>query len=55
MSKKILLYGFGRMGLTHYAILNQLIENADFVFVDPDKKVNFFAKRNLSLSKLVFG
>lgn len=36
------------MGLTHYAILNQLIENADFVFVDPDKKVNFFAKRNLS-------
>lgn len=48
MSKKILLYGFGRMGLTHYAILNQLIENADFVFVDPDKKVNFFAKRNLS-------
>lgn len=47
MTKKILLYGFGRMGLTHYAILNQLIENADFVFVDPDKKVNFFARRNL--------
>lgn len=48
MNKKILLYGFGRMGLTHYAILNQLIENGDFVFVDPDKKVNFFAKKNLN-------
>jgi predicted dehydrogenase len=46
--KKILIYGFGRMGLTHYAILNQLIENASFVFVDPDRKVNFFAKRNLN-------
>ena len=45
---KVIIYGFGRMGLTHYAILNQLIENADFVFVDPDRKVNFFAKRNLN-------
>lgn len=36
------------MGLTHYAILNQLIENADFVFVDPDRKVNYFANRNLN-------
>ena len=48
MSKKVLIYGFGRMGLTHYAILSQLIENADFVFVDPDKKVNYFANRNLN-------
>jgi|688.fasta_scaffold63760_5 predicted dehydrogenase len=48
MNKKILLYGFGRMGLTHYSILNQLIENCDFVFVDPDKKVNYFAKKNLN-------
>lgn len=45
--KKVVIYGFGRMGLTHYAILNQLIENADFVFVDPDSRVNYFAKRNL--------
>jgi predicted dehydrogenase len=48
MIKKVLIYGFGRMGLTHYAILNQLIENVDFVFVDPDKKVNYFANRNLN-------
>ncbi len=45
--KKFLIYGFGRMGLTHYAILNQLISNAEFVFVAPNKKVNYFAKRNL--------
>ena len=49
MSKKFIIYGFGRMGLTHYSILNQLIENADFLFVDPDKKVNYFAKRNLNI------
>lgn len=48
MDKKIIIYGFGRMGLTHFAILNQLMKNTDFVFVDPDKKVNFFAKRNLN-------
>ncbi len=36
------------MGLTHYAILNQLIANVDFVFVDPNSKVNFFARKNLN-------
>jgi predicted dehydrogenase len=48
MNKKILIYGFGRMGLTHYAILNQLVPNAEFVFVDPDKRVNFFARKNIN-------
>jgi predicted dehydrogenase len=48
MNKRFIIYGFGRMGLTHYAILNQLIEKTEFVFVDPNKKVNFFAKRNLN-------
>lgn len=46
MKKSIIIYGFGRMGLTHYAILNQLIE-ADFTLVDLNKKVNFFAKKNV--------
>lgn len=50
MNKNVLIYGFGRMGLTHYSILNQLIDNCNFVFVDPDKKVNFFAQRNLKAS-----
>ena len=36
------------MGLTHFAILNQLFNNANFTFVDPDKKISFFAKKNLS-------
>jgi predicted dehydrogenase len=49
MTKKFIIYGFGRMGLTHYAILNQLIDNADFLFVDPNNKVNYFAKRNLNI------
>jgi predicted dehydrogenase len=48
MNKRFIIYGFGRMGLTHYAILNQLIEKTEFVFVEPNKKVNYFAKRNLS-------
>jgi len=48
MNKRFIIYGFGRMGLTHFAILNQLIEKTEFVFVDPNKKVNYFAKRNLS-------
>jgi predicted dehydrogenase len=48
INKKFIIYGFGRMGLTHYAILNQLIDKTDFVFVDPNKKVNFFAKRNIN-------
>lgn len=36
------------MGLTHYAILNQLLDKAEFYFVDPDKKVNFLTRRNLN-------
>lgn len=36
------------MGITHYAILNQLIGNGDFVFIDPNVKINYLAKRNLS-------
>lgn len=47
MKKSIIIYGFGRMGLTHYAILNQLIEDADVTIVDLDKKVNLFAKKNV--------
>lgn len=48
-SKKVIIYGFGRMGLSHFAILNQLIKNSDFLFVEPDNKVNYFAKRNLDI------
>lgn len=47
MEKSIVIYGFGRMGLTHYAILNQLSQNAEVTLVDLDKKINFFAKKNV--------
>lgn len=48
MTKSIVIYGFGRMGLTHYAILNQLMDNIDVTIVDLDKKVNFIAKKNVN-------
>lgn len=44
---KIIIYGFGRMGLTHYAILNQLMVDVEFTFVDVDKRLKFFAKKNI--------
>ena len=51
--KKIGIYGFGRMGLTHYAILNQLLDGAKFTFKDVDKRLNFFVKQNIR-AKLIF-
>lgn len=38
------------MGLTHYAILNQLHSDFRFVFVDPNFKVNYFARRSLNIN-----
>ena len=44
---KILIYGFGRMGITHYSILNALYENATFTFVEPNKMLTFLSKKNI--------
>lgn len=44
---EILIYGFGRMGLVHYSILNSIIPNANFTFVDPNKILNVISKRNI--------
>ncbi len=44
---KVLIYGFGRMGLTHYAILNSLLPDASFTFVDPNKVLNLISKKNI--------
>lgn len=46
-SMKVLIYGFGRMGLTHYAILNSLLPDASFTFVDPNKVLNLISKKNI--------
>lgn len=42
----IKIYGFGRMGLTHFAILNSLT-NSKFTFVDVDWKMNLLTRKNL--------
>jgi len=43
----ILIYGFGRMGLTHYAILNGLYPNLNFTIVDPNYFFNIIFKKNI--------
>lgn len=44
---KILIYGFGRMGLTHFSILNSLVQNANFTIVEPNNALKFLLKGNL--------
>ena len=44
MEKKlnnILIYGFGRMGLTHYAILNGITPDLKFTVMETNKKLVF--------------
>jgi predicted dehydrogenase len=48
LRKAIIVYGFGRMGLTHFCILNQLLDDTDFTLVDMDTKINYFARKNMS-------
>jgi hypothetical protein len=43
----ILIYGFGRMGLTHYAILNGLYPNLNFTIVEPNLFFNILFKKNI--------
>ena len=49
-SMNILIYGFGRMGLTHYAILNNLITKSNFTFIEPNKKLTFLLKNNVNVN-----
>ena len=44
---EILIYGFGRMGITHYSILNGIIPNANFTFIEPNKMLNLISKKNI--------
>ncbi|WP_339882846.1 hypothetical protein [Polaribacter vadi] len=44
---EILIYGFGRMGITHYSILNGILPNAKFTFIEPNKMLNFISKKNI--------
>ena len=48
MKKKILIYGFGRMGLTHFSILNGLNPDLDFSVIEPNKLLRKILKKNIN-------
>ena len=45
---KILIYGFGRMGLTHFSILNGLNPDIDFTVIEPNKILRKILKKNIN-------
>ena len=45
---KILIYGFGRMGLTHFSILNGLDSTIDFSVIEPNKILRNILKKNIN-------
>lgn len=45
---KILIYGFGRMGLTHFSILNGLNPELDFSVIEPNKILRKILKKNIN-------
>ena len=47
MTKKVLIYGFGRMGLTHFSILNGLNPDLDFSVIEPNKILRKILKKNI--------
>jgi predicted dehydrogenase len=44
---RVLIYGFGRMGLTHFSILNGLEPQLEFTVIEPNHLLRFFLKRNI--------
>ena len=47
LDMKILIYGFGRMGLTHFSILNGLNSNINFSIIEPNKLLRIILKKNI--------
>jgi len=45
---KILIYGFGRMGLTHFTILNSLNPEIKFSVIEPNKILRTILKKNIN-------
>ena len=45
---KILIYGFGRMGLTHFSILNGLDSSHDFSVIEPNKLLRTILNKNIN-------
>lgn len=48
MTKKVLIYGFGRMGLTHFSILNGLYPEIKFSVIEPNKILRSILKKNIN-------
>jgi predicted dehydrogenase len=48
MTKKVLIYGFGRMGLTHFSILNGLSPTLDFSVIEPNKILRKILQKNIN-------
>ena len=44
---KILIYGFGRMGLTHFSILNGINPEIQFSVIEPNKLLRKILKKNI--------
>ena len=44
---KILIYGFGRMGLTHFSILNGINPDIQFSVIEPNKILRKILKKNI--------
>jgi len=44
----ILIYGFGRMGLTHFSILKGLNPNINFSIIEPNKTLRTILKTNIN-------
>ena len=45
---KVLIYGFGRMGLTHFSILNGINPNLNFTVIEPNKILRSLLKKNIN-------
>jgi predicted dehydrogenase len=45
---KILIYGFGRMGLTHFTILNSLNPEIKFSVIEPNKILRTLLRKNIN-------
>ena len=45
---KILIYGFGRMGLTHFSILNGINPEIQFSVIEPSKILRTILKKNIN-------
>jgi len=48
----VLIYGFGRMGLTHFSILKGLNTEINFTVIEPSKIIRIFLKSNLDIKIL---